>query len=90
MSRLFVVHDNLDCTNIKRNRALIEELAVTDQPVTLDLANVSYIDGSGIGALVYMKKKLRASGHAFTIINVSGQPFEFLHNLGVDNMLRAP
>lgn len=90
MSRLFVVDANLDCANIKRNRALIEELAGTKQAVTLDLANVKYIDGSGIGALVYIKKKLRAAGHDFNVINISGQPHQMLSTLGVDQMLRTP
>ena len=90
MSRLFVVDENFDSATIRRNRALIEELAGTDQPVTLDMSNVDFIDGSGVGALVYIKKRLQATGHDFNIINIKGQPSEMLSRLGVGAMLRAP
>lgn len=44
----------------------------------LDLANVSFLDSSGIGAIVFLFKRVRAVEGKLHILNVRGQPLELM------------
>ena len=51
--------------------------------VAMDLANVSFIDSSGIGVIVYLYKSLKANDRTLEIINVQGQPRELFELLRI-------
>jgi anti-sigma B factor antagonist len=42
----------------------------TDRPVVLDLSRVSYLDSSGLGMLVLLRKRLARCGVAVTLVDV--------------------
>ncbi len=50
----------------------------------LDLKDVSFIDSSGIGAIVFLYKRVNASNGKLKVVNVGGQPKELM------NLLRVP
>lgn len=57
------------------------------QAVVMDMSDVTFIDSSGVGLIVYVFKRLRAAGRAFSLIGVHGQVRELLELLRVDKAL---
>lgn len=83
---LYVASSRMDATAVQGAYGVFENLARADQDLTIDMANVDYIDCSGVGALVYLLKRLRTRRHTIKVINLNGQPkqlFEQLRLTGV-------
>lgn len=55
--------------------------------VTFDLGDVSYMDGSGVGALAFTFKRLAARGLELRVEGAHGQPLSLLRKLGLDRTL---
>jgi anti-anti-sigma factor len=53
------------------------------QDVVLDLTDVGYLDGSGIGAMAYLFKRLAANGRRLRLQGARGQPLATLRALGL-------
>ncbi len=53
----------------------------------LDLYDVTFIDSSGIGAIVYLFKRVRAVEGKLNIVNVRGQALELISLLRVDEAI---
>jgi anti-anti-sigma factor len=75
-------------------RTVMEDAINLPGPVVLDFTSVTLIDGSGIGAIAFLFKRLRGQGRALSIIGASGQPLALLDQLGIAGLLgvsrRAP
>jgi anti-anti-sigma factor len=73
----------IDITRVPQLRD--EIMAVpTDRPVMLDLSTVSYMDSSGLGMLVLLRKRLARSGAAVTLVDVQPQVRRVLDITGMD------
>lgn len=59
----------------------------TAKTVTLDLTHLDFVDPSGIGLIVFLFKRLRASGRSMSILGVHGQPARLLRQLKLDRPL---
>ena len=55
--------------------------------VILDLSNVTFLDSSGIGAIVFLFKRIRVQGYELTLSNVQGQPKELITLLRIDSAI---
>jgi len=65
------VEGNLEATAIKTFNDKIAQITEFNKSVEVDMANVEYVDSSGIRALLSLSKKVKESGHAFSLINCS-------------------
>jgi anti-sigma B factor antagonist len=81
MPQEFNIEDDLDATYVTRLRPQIERLAEAGEDVFLDLSKVEFIDSSGLGALVFLHKRLVAKGHKLKVIGLKGQPLQLFTNL---------
>jgi len=74
------------CSQIKPT---LEEIVATVQNknVLLDLHKVEFIDSSGIGAIVYLFKRLKAQQQTLVIRGVHGQPKELMELLRVGSAI---
>lgn len=61
--------------------------AVEAREVVIDFSNVTFIDGSGLGAISFLFKRLTARGRRLTVSGVSGQPLAMLRHLGLAGLL---
>ena len=61
--------------------------AVDAHEVVIDLSHVTFIDGSGLGALSFLFKRLTARGRRLRLAGVSGQPLAMLRHLGLARSL---
>ena len=56
-------------------------LAEAAEDVILDLSRVTFVDSTGIGALVALHKRLVARGHKLKVFGLRGQPLQLFMNL---------
>ena len=62
---------------------LVEGLGDGDQDVELDLAEVTFMDTTGIRLLVQTRSEVRASGRAWSIVAVSPVVYDLLAVVGL-------
>ncbi len=74
----------LDADAMAALRPTLEWLARSGAPrVVLDLTQVERLDGSGIGAIAFLRKRLLAAGQAMEVVGANGQPLALLRMLGL-------
>lgn len=78
--------DAQGCTHI---RPELEQIAdsKTSNNVVLNLGQVSFLDSSGIGVIVFLYKRLKAQGRKLEIVGVQGQPQELMELLRIDKVI---
>ncbi|MBL1277893.1 MAG: STAS domain-containing protein [Ectothiorhodospiraceae bacterium] len=77
--------DALGCTKI---RADLEQIVNTENMnVIIDLNQVSFLDSSGIGAIVFLYKRLKAQNRTLVIVGVQGQPQELMKLLRIESAI---
>ena len=76
-------------SNAKELRAQIDAGLAdeTTQQIEVDMAQVSYIDSTGIGVLVGSAHKAQDSGRVFQVLNPQPNVLRILGLLGVDEVL---
>jgi anti-sigma B factor antagonist len=81
MSQQREIDDDLDAAYVSRVRPHIERLAQADEDVVLDFSKVEFVDSSGLGALVFLHKRLVSKGHKLRVVGLRGQPLQLFANL---------
>jgi anti-anti-sigma factor len=66
--------------------ALKKEIEAGVQRIVVDCADMTLIDSAAIGTLVSIVKDCRARGIAFSIRNLSGEPYELFVDTGLDKI----
>jgi len=56
--------------------------------VVLDFSQTEFIDSSGIGALVFLYKRLEKRQAQLQLLKVHGQPYKLMNLLRVDRTIR--
>ena len=87
MTKKLRIQDDLDAGTMTTIRVLFEELAVANDDVALDVSNVSFIESSGVGGLVFLYKRLAAQGRKLEISGLAGQPRQLLDHLKLTAIL---
>ncbi|WP_019614105.1 anti-sigma factor antagonist [Psychromonas ossibalaenae] len=77
--------DALGCSKIRPNLEEITTLA--HRHIILDISSISFIDSSGIGAIVFLFKRLKEQQRSMEIIGVQGQPQELMKLLRIDSAI---
>ena len=76
---------DFDALAVNEHRPHFEELVETkDSDVAIDLTDVEFMDSSGIGALVFMFKRLTAKHRKLSLITGSGQPMQMIEYLRIN------
>lgn len=77
------VRGEVDLRTSPRLRVLLLEAAANlSGPLLLDLSGVSYMDSSGVGTMVYVKRELERRGRRFVLIGLQQRVrgvFEITH-----------
>ncbi|AQQ01050.1 MULTISPECIES: STAS domain-containing protein [Pseudoalteromonas] len=55
--------------------------------IVLDFSKTEFIDSSGIGAIVFLYKRIEKKSHKLSLLNVTGQPFKLMNLLRVDKTI---
>ncbi|NLI75930.1 MAG: STAS domain-containing protein [Candidatus Riflebacteria bacterium] len=68
----FALEGELDVHQVKGLKSTISEAIVAgDWSYAIDLAKVGYLDSSGLGMLVYLKKEITRQGGRLQLLNVA-------------------
>ncbi len=89
MSRIFIAFNDMGKESIKDHIGVFEELAAANESVAIDMSRVTRLDGTGIGAVAYVQRRLKAQGHNVRVINPSGAATAMLRDLGLTDLLLA-
>ena len=78
-----------DALGTKQIRSEFEKICEAKEisTVIVDLKGVNFLDSSGVGALVFLFKRLIADERKMKLIGLSGQPAELMHLLRVDEAI---
>ncbi|PSU33103.1 STAS domain-containing protein [Photobacterium lutimaris] len=65
-----------------------ETLSQTDNDeLIIDMTEVQFIDSCGIGAIVFLYKRLKSRGKTLRLLNVNGQPRQLMKMLRIDKVI---
>ncbi len=80
--------DRLEAEAAAALRGSFEQLVASQvRRVILDLSGVTQMDGSGLGAIAFLFKRLTARGGSVSLRGVKGQPLAMLEDLGLSRVL---
>jgi anti-sigma B factor antagonist len=80
-----MVFGELDMATAPQLTSAVESVAATDSRVVVDLAAVTFMDSSGVGALCLAQSKLQAEGGVLVLGPVSRQVQSVLQMAGLEN-----
>ncbi|WP_375753999.1 STAS domain-containing protein [Vibrio sp. HN007] len=80
---------DLDASGSKKALPHIDEVLFEDNhpEIEVDMKHVSFLDSSGVGAIVYFYKRLVEKERHLRIKNASGQPLEIFSLLRIGNAI---
>ncbi|ELP5729484.1 STAS domain-containing protein [Vibrio vulnificus] len=80
---------NFDAHGSRQAQMHIDNLINNDDhnDIEVDLAGVEFLDSSGIGAIVYLYKRLIERDRSMRIENVRGQPLEIISLLRINHAI---
>ena len=82
------VRGPLDAAVALEAKAVFEQvLATTEGDVVLDMGEVDFIDSSGVGAIVFLYKRLVMRQRGLTLTALNGQPLELIVLLRLDRSI---
>lgn len=87
--KVLCVTGELDANSVADAQSVFESLALARFCVIVDLSELSFIDSSGIGALVFLYKRLIKKGKAMVIVGVKGQPKNLFDMLRISQNIRV-
>jgi anti-anti-sigma factor len=78
----------LDAVSVPDLRPVLDDLINKGhKKVVIDLAGLRLIDSSGVGAIVYLFRKIRALGGTVIVRGATDQPLAILRLLKLDQIL---
>jgi anti-sigma B factor antagonist len=81
MPMKYDIDGDFDAGYLDQFREQVDSLAEAAEDVMLDLSRVTFVDSTGIGALVALHKRLVARGHKLKVFGLRGQPLQLFMNL---------
>jgi len=85
---VIAINGDMDALTIKKLRSQFEDVVENKTcNVIVDIQKVEFIDSSGIGALVFLFKRLTAAHRSLLIKGVHGQPGELFAFLRIDKTI---
>lgn len=86
--RVLPIIGQFDALAVEKLRPSFADIAEKEQrDVRLDLSNVNFIDSSGIGAIVFLYKRVSARDKTLTITGLHGQPLDLIRFLRIDKTI---
>ncbi len=83
-----LIEGPLDALAVEELRPTLEALTLkSSETVEVNLMDVDFIDSSGIGAIVFLFKRLQVEKRTMRITGAHGQPLDLLRHLRIDKSI---
>jgi anti-anti-sigma factor len=83
------LHGNFDADTVIGMKDDIETYSQFSSNIIFDLEQVPYIDSSGIGAIVFIYKRMVAKGFSVSVTGLTQQPLELFQMLFLDKTINC-
>ena len=83
------LHGNFDADTVKDMKDDIETYSEFSTNIVFDLAQVDFIDSSGIGAIVFLYKRMTVKGFNVCVVGLTQQPLELFQMLYLDKTIHC-
>jgi anti-anti-sigma factor len=83
------LHDEFDAELVKSMRDELEAFSQLSTNIVVDLNDVKFIDSSGIGAIVFLYKRLLAKDFNLSVVGLGTQPSELFKMLMLDQTINC-
>ncbi|WP_299016410.1 STAS domain-containing protein [uncultured Photobacterium sp.] len=82
------LQDEFDAHIARQMEPEFESLSQTEKDeLVIDMTQVQFIDSCGIGAIVFLYKRLKSRGKKLRLLNVNGQPRQLMQMLRIDKVI---
>ncbi|PQJ68022.1 MULTISPECIES: STAS domain-containing protein [Photobacterium] len=82
------LQDEFDAQRARELESEFDVLSQTERmELVIDMTQVQFIDSCGIGAIVFLYKRLKSRGRRLRLLNVNGQPRELMQMLRIDKVI---
>lgn len=87
-SRTIAIHGPFDALAAERMRDSFEGIVASgNDHIVLDLSGVDFVDSSGIGAIVFLYKRLTTQQRTLKLAGLHGQPRDLFKFLRIDRTI---
>jgi len=83
------LHGDFDADSVNRMKADIESYSKLSTHIIFDLEQVEFIDSSGIGAIVFLYKRMAAKGFSVSVAGLTEQPLALFQMLFLDKTINC-
>ncbi|MEY8215983.1 MAG: STAS domain-containing protein [Colwellia sp.] len=83
------LHGNFDAETVNSMKDDIETYSQFSTNIIFDLEQVPFIDSSGIGAIVFLYKRMVAKGFSVSVTGLTQQPLELFQMLFLDKTINC-
>jgi anti-anti-sigma factor len=83
------LNGNFDADTVNIMKDDIESYSKLSTNIIIDLESVPFIDSSGIGAIVYLYKRMMAKGFSVGVSGLTQQPLELFKMLFLDKTINC-
>ncbi|MCV6612569.1 MAG: STAS domain-containing protein [Amphritea sp.] len=83
------IEGSLDALAVETLRPQFDALVQDETDVVINMDKAEFIDSSGIGAIVFLFKRLRALDRNLSLAGVHGQPLELMKHLRIDQSIQV-
>lgn len=84
---VITLNGQFDADTVNYIKDDIETYSKFSANIVFDLENVIFIDSSGIGAIVFLYKRMAAKGYSVSITGLNEQPLELFQLLFLDKTI---
>ena len=83
------LHGSFDADTVSIMKDDIENYSKLSNHIIFDLEDVNFIDSSGIGAIVFLYKRMIVKGYTVSVSGLTQQPLELFHLLLLDKTINC-
>ncbi len=80
---------NFDADSVNNMKSDIQSYSKLSTHIIFDLEQVPFIDSSGIGAIVFLYKRMAAKGFRVSVTGLKEQPLELFQMLFLDKTINC-
>ena len=84
---IITLHGNFDADTVNIMKDDIETYSKLSTNIVFDLEQVPFIDSSGIGAIVFLYKRMVTKGFSVSVTGLTQQPLELFQMLFLDKTI---